>query len=89
MELVSIIIPSTGRKDRLVDCLKGLIRTTEGLNTEIICVIDNDPESLAAANKTLKGPNTESITPKSTGAILPLGIRDSPIQRGLYCVRCR
>jgi glycosyltransferase involved in cell wall biosynthesis len=55
MESVSIIIPSTGRKDRLVACLKGLIATTQGLNVEIICVIDHDQESRAAVNKTLKG----------------------------------
>jgi glycosyltransferase involved in cell wall biosynthesis len=55
MTLTSIILPTTGRKDRAVTCIQGLIATTKDRDVEIIAVVDADPESRDAISKALHG----------------------------------
>jgi len=49
--LVSVIFPTTGRKDRAVNCIKRLCETTQEHNIEIVCVVDADPQSRDALEK--------------------------------------
>lgn len=40
--LVSIILPSTGRHKQLVACIEQMFATCQGLDVELVCVIEND-----------------------------------------------
>lgn len=51
---MSVIIPTTGRKERAVACVKQLLATVQPWllsgRLEVICVVDADPESFDALN---------------------------------------
>jgi len=55
MALTSIIIPTTGRRDRAVACISNLIATTKNQDVEIIVVVDADRESFTALSRALRG----------------------------------
>ncbi len=43
--LVSVILPTTGRKDRVVACVEQLFRTVGNREIEVICPVDCDPDT--------------------------------------------
>lgn len=53
--LVSVIFPTTGRKDMALAALKSLFATTQEYHLEVIAVVDADMDSADAIRSTFKG----------------------------------
>lgn len=52
--LVSVILPTTGRKDRALACIELLLQTTQGWPMEVDCPVDVDQESRDALREYLR-----------------------------------
>ncbi len=58
---VSVIFPTTGRKDMALQALRSLLDTVKPYNVEIVAVIDADPESLTAITALLEAEGARYI----------------------------